>query len=378
MTAAFLPFARPVIDESMIAAVGETLRGRWIASGPQVQAFEAALSAYVGGRPVRSLTSATGAMEVALELLGIGPGDEVITPAQSFFASANVIERVGAKAVFVDVHLATRNIDLAAAAAAAGARTKALLPVHYNAPLDPDALAAFRARHGVRIIEDAALAIGSRAGSRPVGATGDLVSFSFHPNKNMTTIEGGALVVNDSAEAAAVERLRFHGIAKLADGTRDVEVAGGKYNLSDVSARLGLAQLARLDEWCRARERLAMHYFGCLAGDDLLVPDRLPPRENPGHSWNMFTVLLPLGEMAITRRQFTEAMQREGIGIGLSYEAIHLTSYYRARGWREGQFPVSERIGRETVTLPLFPEMTAGDVERVCECARRVVRSRPG
>jgi dTDP-4-amino-4,6-dideoxygalactose transaminase len=378
MTAAFLPFARPVIDESMIAAVGETLRGRWIASGPQVQAFEAALSAYVGGRPVRSLTSATGAMEVALELLGIGPGDEVITPAQSFFASANVIERVGAKAVFVDVHLATRNIDLAAAAAAAGARTKALLPVHYNAPLDPDALAAFRARHGVRILEDAALAIGSRAGSRPVGATGDLVSFSFHPNKNMTTIEGGALVVNDSAEAAAVERLRFHGIAKLADGTRDVEVAGGKYNLSDVSARLGLAQLARLDEWCRARERLAMHYFGCLAGDDLLVPDRLPPRENPGHSWNMFTVLLPLGEMAITRRQFTEAMQREGIGIGLSYEAIHLTSYYRARGWREGQFPVSERIGRETVTLPLFPEMTAGDVERVCECARRVVRSRPG
>ena len=378
MTAAFLPFARPVIDESMVAAVGETLRGRWIASGPQVQAFEAALSAYVGGRPVRSLTSATGAMEVALELLGIGPGDEVITPAQSFFASANVIERVGAKAVFVDVHLATRNIDLAAAAAAAGARTKALLPVHYNAPLDPDALAAFRARHGVRILEDAALAIGSRAGSRPVGATGDLVSFSFHPNKNMTTIEGGALVVNDSAEAAAVERLRFHGIAKLADGTRDVEVAGGKYNLSDVSARLGLAQLARLDEWCRARERLAMHYFDCLAGDDLLVPDRLPPRENPGHSWNMFTVLLPLGEMAITRRQFTEAMQREGIGIGLSYEAIHLTSYYRARGWREGQFPVSERIGRETVTLPLFPEMTAGDVERVCECARRVVRSRPG
>jgi len=192
-------------------------------------------------------------------------------------------------------------------------------------------------------------------GLPPVGATGDLVSFSFHPNKNMTTIEGGALVVNDSAEAAAVERLRFHGIAKLADGTRDVEVAGGKYNLSDVSARLGLAQLARLDDWCRARERLAMHYFACLEGDDLLVPDRLPPREKPGHSWNMFTVLLPLGEMAITRRQFTEAMQREGIGIGLSYEAIHLTSYYRARGWREGQFPVSERIGRETVTLPLFP-----------------------
>ena len=373
----FLPFARPVIDEAMVAAVGETLRSRWIASGPQVAAFEKALSDYVGGRPVRSFTSATGAMEVALQLLGVGAGDEVITPAQSFFASANVIERVGARVVFVDVDPATRNVDLEAAAAAVTPRTKALLPVHYNAPLDPESLAAFRARHGVRIVEDAALAIGSRAGGRPVGATGDLVSFSFHPNKNMTTIEGGALVVNDAREAAAVEKLRFHGIARLPDGTRDVEMAGGKYNLSDVSARLGLAQLARLDEWCAARGRLAMHYFACLEGDELLAPERLPPRANPGHSWNMFTVLLPLERIALTRRQFIDAMQREGVGVGLSYEAIHLTSHYRSRGWREGQFPVSERIGRETVTLPLFPEMTPGDVERVCETARRVLRSRP-
>lgn len=376
MSAAYLPFARPVIDEAMIAAVGETLRSRWIASGPQALAFEAALSGYVGGRPVRALTSATGAMEVALALIGVGAGDEVVTPAQSFFASANVIERSGARAVFVDVDPLTRNIDLDAAAAAVTPRTRALLPVHYNAPLDPAALATFRARHGVRILEDAALAIGSHAGGLPVGATGDLVSFSFHPNKNLTTIEGGALVVNDAQEAAAVERLRFHGIARLADGTRDVEVAGGKYNLSDVSARLGLAQLAHLDEWCRERERLAMGYFAGLEGDELLTPERLPPRENPGHGWNMFTVLLPLGRMALTRRQLMDAMHREGIGTGLSYEAIHLTSYYRGKGWREGQFPVSERIGRETVTLPLFPGMTRGDVERVCECLRRIVRKR--
>jgi len=207
-----------------------------------------------------------------------------------------------------------------------------------------------------------------------VGAAGDLGSFSFHPNKNMTTIEGGALVVNDEKEARRVEELRFHGITRNADGTRDVPKPGCKYNMSDVSARLGVEQLRRLDEWCRARERLAHHYFQCLAGDDLLPADALPPRENPGHSWNMFTVLLPLAAAGITRKHFMDAMQKEGIGIGISYEAIPLTSYFRGKGFREGQFPVSERIARETVTLPLFPEMRETDVQRVCESMKRVLR----
>ncbi len=363
-----------MIDEAMVAAVADTLRSRWITTGPQVAAFERALSEYVGGRPVRTMTSATAAMHIALEMLGIGRGDEVITPAQSFFATANMIERVGATTVFVDVELATRNIDMAAAAAAVTPRTRALLPTHYNAPLDPEALAAFARRHNVRVIEDAALAIGSRVNGRPVGATGDIVSFSFHPNKNMTTIEGGALVVNTGEEAAHAERLRFHGIKRLPDGTRDVEEPGLKSNLSDVCARLGLEQLRHLDAWCRRRGALAMRYFECLAGDDLLTPERLPPRDNPGHSWNMFTVLLPLEATGITRKGFIDAMQREAIGIGVSYEAIHLATLYRRKGFREGQFPVSERIARETVTLPLFPEMRDADVERVCAAMRRTLR----
>ena len=371
----FLPFARPTIDESMIAAVGETLRSRWIASGPQVAAFERALSEYAGGRPVRVLTSATAAMQVALEVLGIGPGDEVITPAQSFFATANVIERTGATTVFVDVDLATRNLDMAAAHAAVTPRTRVLLPTHYNAPLDPVTLAAFAARHRVRILEDAALAIGSATGGKPVGASGDIVSFSFHPNKNLTSIEGGALVLSDAKEVQAVERLRFHGISKLADGTRDVEVPGAKYNLSDVAARLGVEQMPHLPQWCRRRAELAAHYFECLAGNELLTPERLPPRDNPGHSWNMFTVLLPLASMRRTRPQLIQAMHAEGIGIGISYEAIHLASYFRGKGFREGQFPVSERIARETVTLPLYPEMREADVERVCAALKKTIRS---
>ncbi len=370
----FLPFARPMIDEAMVAAVADTLRSRWIVTGPRCLAFERALSERFGGRTVRALTSATAAMQVALEMLGIGPGDEVITPAQSFFVTGNVIERSGAKTVFVDVELASRNLDLAQAHAAVTPRTRLLLPTHYNAPIAPGPLAEFRRRHGVRILEDAALAIGSRAGGREVGSTGDLVSFSFHPNKNMTTIEGGALVMDDPAEASLAEQLRFHGIKRKDDGTRDVEHAGAKYNFSDVSARLGLEQLTHLDDWCRKRERLAMRYFECLAGDDLLTADRLPPRDNPGHSWNMFTALLPLEAIGMSRKQFIDAMHKEGIGIGVSYEAIHLTSLFRAKGFREGQFPVSERISRETVTLPLFVEMRDADVERVCASVSRVLR----
>ncbi|TMG74351.1 MAG: DegT/DnrJ/EryC1/StrS aminotransferase family protein [Betaproteobacteria bacterium] len=358
----------------MIAAVADTLRTRWIATGPRVAAFEKALSKRFGGRPVRALTSATAAMQVALELLDIGPGDEVIIPAQSFFVTGNVVERAGATAVFVDVNLGSRNLDFAQAAAAVTPKTRLLLPTHYNAPLDADALEAFARRHKVRILEDAALAMGSRTSRGPVGATGDLVSFSFHPNKNMTTIEGGALALNDEREAAIVDQLRFHGIKRLPDGTRDVERAGAKYNFSDVSARLGLEQLAHLEDWCRARERLARCYFECLAGDDLLAPECLPPRDNPGHSWNMFAVLLPLQAMRSTRKAFMDAMQREGIGTGVSYEAIHLTTLFRHKGFREGMFPVSERIARETVTLPLFPEMRETDVERVCESMKRVMR----
>jgi len=369
-----LRFAGPVIDEAMVQAVAATLRTGWIASGPQVLAFEKALSEYVGGRPVRTLTSATGAMQVALELIGVGPGDEVITPAQSFFATANMIERAGATTVFVDVDLATRNLDFAQAHAAVTPKTRALLPTHFNAPIDPAALDGFRRRHGVRIIEDAALAIGSRVGGKPVGSAGDLVSFSFHPNKNLTTIEGGALVVNDAEEARAVERMRFHGIVRLDDGTRDVEAPGGKFNLSDIAAALGNAQMPHLDAWCRTRETLARHYFECLAGDDLLTPERLPPRDNPGHSWNMFTVLLPLEAIGMSRRQFVDAMHKEGIAIGISYEAIHLTTHFRRKGFKPGEFPVSERIARETVSLPLVADMTQADVERVCAAMGRVLR----
>ena len=217
--ARFLPFTRPTIDEETIAAVGEVLRSGWLASGPKVAQLEAELSAYCGGRPVRSQTSATAGMEMALLACGIGPGDEVITPAMSFVATANVIMRVGARPVFVDVGLDSRNIDLEQTEAAITSRTRAIMPVHFaGLPVDMERLYAIAQKHKLRVIEDAAHAIGSMWRGRRIGSFGDLVCFSFHPNKNITTIEGGAISGGSPEEVKAIELHRWHGQLKSGAG----------------------------------------------------------------------------------------------------------------------------------------------------------------
>lgn len=362
----YLKFAGPVLDEATIAGVGDVLRSGHIASGPWVRRFEDALSAFCGGRPVRVVTSATAAVEVALQLCGIGPGDEVITCAQSFYTVLNMIVKVGATPVFVDCDLVTRNLDLGAVEAAITPRTRAIVPTHWPGSLcDLDRLYALARAHGLRVVEDAALVLGSRWKGTNVGAVGDLVTFSFHPNKNITSIEGGALVVNDDAEARRVEALRFHGITYLPDRTRDVAFPGGKFNLPDVNARIGCAQLERLPEFLAARRALAERYFQRFAADP---PCLLPPQPAPGdgQSWNMWSVLLPLDRLRLDRRQVRDALEARGIGTGVSYEALHLSTLGRRLGGRPGQHPNTERIARETVTLPLHAAMAATDVDRVC------------
>ena len=348
------------------------MRSGWIASGPNVLKFEQALSEYHGGRPVRTMTSATGALEIALKIAGVGPGDEVITSAMSFFAAPNVIVRAGARPVFVDCELAGRSIDFDGVEAAITPRTRAIMPTHFaGLPVDMDRLYDIAGRHRLRVIEDAALAIGSSWKGQRIGSFGDIAAFSFHPNKNITTIEGGALVLGDEAQAKLAEKLRFHGIVRLADGTRDVEVAAGKHNMSDVSARIGWSQLAHLERFNALRRQLAARYFSLLRDAPCVLPARA--REQHDHSWNMFCVLLPLERMSISRKQFMEAMNERGIGIGVSYEALHLTTLGRSLGYREGMLPNAERIARETVTLPLFPEMTEADVARVCDAVTEIL-----
>jgi len=367
----FLPFTRPTIDEETIASVAEVLRSGWLATGPKVAAFEAALSDYLGGRPVRSQTSATAGLEMALLACGIGRGDEVITPALSFVATANVIVRVGARPVFVDVGLDSRNIGLDQVEAAITPRTRAILPVHFaGLPVDMERLYGIAARRGLRVIEDAAHAIGSAYYGKRIGSFGDLVCFSFHPNKNITTIEGGAISGGSAAELRSIELHRWHGQVKTGPDSFDTLLAGGKANLSDVAAAVGLGQLRHLEEFNARRRKLVARYFELWQES---APVRLPERGDEGHSWHVFTPLLPLERLSISRLAFIEAMKARGIGVGVHYPAIHLFSAYRALGYRDGQFPNAERIGRETVTLPLFPTMELADVERVVRSVNEVL-----
>ncbi|MGH8217599.1 MAG: DegT/DnrJ/EryC1/StrS family aminotransferase [Steroidobacteraceae bacterium] len=372
----FLPFTRPSIDEETIAGVADVLRSGWITSGPQVQAFEARLSQYVGGRPVRAFNSGTCTMEIALRIAGVGAGHEVITTPLSWVATSNVVLAVGAQPVFVDIDPATRNIDLERVEPAITRATRALLPVDLaGLPVDRDRLHALAREHSLRVVEDAAQSLGSTWEGRRIGSFGDLVSFSFHPNKNITTIEGGCLVLNDEREAALAEQYRLQGVVRSGFDGMEVEVAGGKFNLTDVAARVGLGQLPHLESFNARRRELARAYFRafaeCGAAELGLA---LPVADFEHGNWHMFQVVLPEERLSIARAEVMARLKDAGIGTGVHYPAIHLFALYRRLGWRPGDFPHAEYVGRNILTLPLFPAMRAADVVRVADSLTRVLR----
>ena len=370
----FLPFTRPSIDEETIAAVAQVLRSGWITSGPQVLAFEAALSVYCSGRPVRVFNSGTATLEVALRLAGVGAGDTVITSPLTWVATANVILQVGARPVLVDVDPITRNIDLDRVEAAIRPDSKAIIPVDLaGLPVDRDRLHAIAARHRLRVIEDAAQSFGASWNGTRIGASfghgSDFVSFSFHANKNLTTAEGGALVLPADIDPGLCERLRLQGVRRFADGGMDVDVPGGKFNMTDIAATIGLGQLKHLEAFTVRRRELARRYFAAI---DPALGLGLPLADFSNSNWHMFQVLLPA---AANRGKIIAAMKDKGIGIGVHYPALHLFSLYRTMGFKEGDFPQAEDIGRRTVTLPLFPAMLDTDVDRVCSALAEVLAS---
>jgi len=371
----FLPFSKPTIDEATIAAVGEVLRSGWITSGPKVAAFEARMSEYFGGRPVRTFNSGTCTMEIALRIAGIGPGDEVITTPISWVATANVIIEVGATPVFADIDPLTRNIDLDKLEAAITPRTKAVIPVYLSGlPVDMDRLYAIASKHNLRVIEDAAQAFGSEWKGQRIGAFGDFISFSFQANKNITTGEGGALVLNNLEEAKLAEKYRLQGVTRSGMDGIDVDVLGGKYNMSDIMGAIGLGQFANIDKITAHRRALAKRYYEAFGPDfEAQSGAQLPLQAFDSSNYHLFQIILP-DHGPGTRADFMNAMKdRFNIGTGYHYAPIHLFTLYRERGFKEGMFPVAEKIGRLTVTLPMFYAMTTADVDRTVAAVKALL-----
>jgi dTDP-4-amino-4,6-dideoxygalactose transaminase len=367
----FIPFTRPNFDEATIAAVADVLRSGWVTSGPKLAEFEAALSVYFGNRPVRCFANGTATMKIALQVAGIGPGDEVITTPISWVATSNVILSVGATPVFVDIDPHTRNLDLSKIPAAITTKTRAIMPVYLaGLPVNMDELYATAKENGLRVIEDAAQAFGSEWKGQRIGSVGDLVSFSFQANKNLSTVEGGCLVLNNLDEARLAEKLRLQGLTRTGMDGMDVDVLGGKDNLTDVNAVIGLHQLKHIAQFQEKRTLLAAHYFTVLRSGlkaaNLL--DLELPVESDGNcksNWHMFQVVLPLEKLTVDRAHIMADLKEQGIGTGVHYPAIPGFSLYRQQGYKLSDTPIAARIGKSILTLPLFPGMRNADVERI-------------
>ena len=378
----FLPFTKPTIDEETITAVGEVLRSSWITTGPKSLEFEKSLSEYFGGRPVRCFANGTATMEVALKIANIGPGDEVITTPISWVSTSNVILAVGAKPVFVDVNPQTRNIDLDLIEAAITPATKAIMPVYLSGlPVDIHRLYQIAKQYKLRVIEDAAQALGSSWAGERIGGNhhlpSDLVSFSFQANKNLTTIEGGCLVMNDEAEALLAQKLRIQGVTRSGLDAMEVDVLGGKFNLTDVNAIIGIHQLKRLPEFNQKRKALAQHYFDCFEKTSLPSKGlQLPVNDFIHSNWHMFQVVLPmdrLHQLGLHRSDVMQQLKDMQIGTGVHYPLINEFKLYKELGYSSLNTPVAAKISSGILTLPLFPLMTNSDVERVVKALQTVL-----
>jgi dTDP-4-amino-4,6-dideoxygalactose transaminase len=370
----FLPFARPSIGEHEIAEVVSCLGSGWLTTGPRVERFERALREYLGGRSVLAVSSATAGLHLALLALDLRPGDEVITTALTFVATANAIVLAGGTPVFVDVEPGTRNLDVERVARAISGRTRAIVPVHFaGLPVDLDPLYELARGRGLRVVEDAAHALGAEYKQRRIGSFGDTQVFSFHPNKNITTGEGGCIATADAELAQRAARLRFHGIDSSSGVPYDVLEPGFKYNMMDLQAALGLHQLPALDGFIARRRALAQRYLAAL-GDQIAWKLPEPAAFAHRHAWHLFTVALRPAAARVARATFIEEMRKREIGVGLHYAPVHLFRYYRERfSYGPRDLPVAEELGANLVSLPLFPDMCEGDVDRVVRNLRELL-----
>ena len=384
MSRPFLPFALPDIGDEEIAEVVDTLKSGWVTTGPKAARFEADFRAFMGDESLQAIAvnSATAGLHLALEGLGIGPGDEVITTTYTFTATAEVVRYLGADVRLVDIDPATLNIAPAAVEAAITPRTKAILPVHYGGlAADMVALLDIARRHGLKVVEDAAHALPTTCGGQLVGTLGsDATVFSFYANKTITTGEGGMLVTRDAALAQRARVMRLHGMnrdafdrftAKVPSWYYEVVAPGFKYNLTDIAAALGLQQLKKARAFQQSRQRIAAMYDAAFAD----LPLVLPPQPRPGdqHAWHLYALRLGDGA-AIERDRFIERLFDAGIGCSVHYIPLHLHPYWRERyALRPEQFPQAHKAYERILSLPLYTRMSDADVQRVVDAVRSIL-----
>jgi dTDP-4-amino-4,6-dideoxygalactose transaminase len=385
MNAPFLPFALPEIGDEEIAEVVDTLKSGWVTTGPKAKRFEQAFVEFLGDPSLEAIAvnSATAGLHLALEAVGIGPGDEVITTTHTFTASAEVVRYLGADVKLVDIDPATLNIDPAEVERAITPKTKAIIPVHYGGlAVDMQAILAIAKRHGLKVIEDAAHALPTTCGGQLIGTLdSDAAVFSFYANKTMTTGEGGMLVTRDKALAARAKVMRLHGMsrdafdrftAKVPSWYYEIVAPGFKYNLTDIAAALGLQQLKRLPAFQKRRIELAERLDAGLKDLPLILPPRGDAQNQ--HSWHLYAVRLT-DDAPVERDRFIERMFEAGIGVSVHYIPLHLQPYWRDRyGLKPEQFPHSQRAYERIVSLPLYTRMTDADADRVVEAVRQALR----
>jgi dTDP-4-amino-4,6-dideoxygalactose transaminase len=372
-----LGVSAPAIGDEEIDELLDAIRSGWVTTGPKASMFQDRLAEYLDVPFVRCLSSCTAGLTLALRVLDIGPGDEVLVPSLTFVACANAVVHLGATPVFVDSTPGAGLIDLADAARKVTPRTRAVVPVHLAGhPVDLDALATFRDRFGVAVVEDAAHALGGTWRSRRIGSHGNLAAFSFHATKNITTFEGGALAIADERVAERVERLSMQGVTRsswarhgdAAPGAYDVIEPGYKFAMHDVAAAVGIHQLPRLDDWIARRRELADLYDRRLAD----LPLELPLRPQ-GHAHHLYIVQLREDARA-GRDAVARGLRDRNIGSTVHFRALHQQSYYASlTGMRPEDLPVASRWTSTALTLPLFPQMTERDVDDVGRALEEVL-----
>ncbi|MEI2604475.1 UDP-4-amino-4-deoxy-L-arabinose aminotransferase [Erwinia aphidicola] len=372
---AFLPFSRPSLGEAELAAVQEVFQSGWITTGPKCAELEQAFCQLTGNQHAIAVSSATAGMHVTLMALNIQAGDEVITPSMTWVSTLNIITLLGATPVMIDVDPEALMVTPEAVAAAITPRTKAIIPVHYaGAPADIDAIQAIGQRHGIPVIEDAAHAAGTYYHQRHVGGQG-IAIFSFHAIKNMTCAEGGLVVTDDAALAERIRMLKFHGLGvdafdRQTHGRQpqaEVISPGFKYNLPDISAAIALVQLAKLDEINARRSAIAQRYLAAL--QDTPFKPLAQPRWPHRHAWHLFIIRVDETTCGISRDGLMQALKAQDIGTGLHFRAAHTHRYYRER-YPQLSLPATEWNSERICSIPLFPDMTDSDVERVITALR--------